>query len=182
MVFAIKRLYFIPVRLPADAIEARRLRRRVRGSGLEEAPFVAVQSVVLVADGRRPDVRQSRRLAAPLVLREFVRGLVPAALRDLDLGIGLELEEAPPAVLAEEHQPPRVVLAPPIAVGGAEFHVGEGALDVLDVLQVPSTRPRRRSSQHVQRGVARAAPYDICLLYTSPSPRDATLSRMPSSA
>ena len=25
-------------------------------------------------------------------------------------------------------------------------------------------------------------PYDVCLLYTSPSPRDATLSRMPSSA
>ena len=25
-------------------------------------------------------------------------------------------------------------------------------------------------------------PYKICLLYTSPSPRDATLSRMPSSA
>ena len=24
--------------------------------------------------------------------------------------------------------------------------------------------------------------YDVCLLYTSPSPRDATLSRMPSSA
>ena len=27
-----------------------------------------------------------------------------------------------------------------------------------------------------------AAQYDVCLLYTSPSPRDATLSRMPSSA
>ena len=26
------------------------------------------------------------------------------------------------------------------------------------------------------------AKYDVCLLYTSPSPRDATLSRMPSSA
>ena len=26
------------------------------------------------------------------------------------------------------------------------------------------------------------APYDICLLYTSPSPRDRTRSRMPSSA
>ena len=25
-------------------------------------------------------------------------------------------------------------------------------------------------------------PYEVCLLYTSPSPRDATLSRMPSSA
>ena len=28
----------------------------------------------------------------------------------------------------------------------------------------------------------RGAPLDTCLLYTSPSPRDATLSRMPSSA
>ena len=28
----------------------------------------------------------------------------------------------------------------------------------------------------------REAPYLACLLYTSPSPRDATLSRMPSSA
>ena len=28
----------------------------------------------------------------------------------------------------------------------------------------------------------RPAPFSICLLYTSPSPRDATLSRMPSSA
>ena len=27
-----------------------------------------------------------------------------------------------------------------------------------------------------------AAKYNVCLLYTSPSPRDATLSRMPSSA
>ena len=27
-----------------------------------------------------------------------------------------------------------------------------------------------------------SARYDLCLLYTSPSPRDATLSRMPSSA
>ena len=27
-----------------------------------------------------------------------------------------------------------------------------------------------------------AAPEEVCLLYTSPSPRDATLSRMPSSA
>ena len=32
------------------------------------------------------------------------------------------------------------------------------------------------------RGAARKFNVDICLLYTSPSPRDATLSRMPSSA
>ena len=32
-------------------------------------------------------------------------------------------------------------------------------------------------------GAALAGPYvNVCLLYTSPSPRDATLSRMPSSA
>ena len=29
---------------------------------------------------------------------------------------------------------------------------------------------------------SRISPFDACLLYTSPSPRDATLSRMPSSA
>ena len=31
-------------------------------------------------------------------------------------------------------------------------------------------------------GSIRAVPASVCLLYTSPSPRDATLSRMPSSA
>ena len=34
----------------------------------------------------------------------------------------------------------------------------------------------------VLNATASALPYMICLLYTSPSPRDATLSRMPSSA
>ena len=34
----------------------------------------------------------------------------------------------------------------------------------------------------VGAGRGEAAWFDICLLYTSPSPRDATLSRMPSSA
>ena len=37
--------------------------------------------------------------------------------------------------------------------------------------------PRRASML-----IGRSAPYITCLLYTSPSPRDATLSRMPSSA
>ena len=31
-------------------------------------------------------------------------------------------------------------------------------------------------------GVEEVSQYETCLLYTSPSPRDATLSRMPSSA
>ena len=36
--------------------------------------------------------------------------------------------------------------------------------------------------QALKEGLAKLKPYDTCLLYTSPSPRDATLSRMPSSA
>ena len=34
----------------------------------------------------------------------------------------------------------------------------------------------------VDKRLAEKGNYEICLLYTSPSPRDATLSRMPSSA
>ena len=37
-------------------------------------------------------------------------------------------------------------------------------------------------SQDVVDRLEEIAPLKICLLYTSPSPRDATLSRMPSSA
>ena len=38
------------------------------------------------------------------------------------------------------------------------------------------------SSARLERYLQLCAQYNICLLYTSPSPRDATLSRMPSSA
>ena len=38
------------------------------------------------------------------------------------------------------------------------------------------------SAANAARAVAKAGFVDDCLLYTSPSPRDATLSRMPSSA
>ena len=55
-----------------------------------------------------------------------------------------------------------------------DFHVGyEGALG-------------ESASYYVQGGATLVSPdggeSDTCLLYTSPSPRDATLSRMPSSA
>ena len=39
-----------------------------------------------------------------------------------------------------------------------------------------------REFQHAGSDVVEAFTYNGCLLYTSPSPRDATLSRMPSSA
>ena len=54
--------------------------------------------------------------------------------------------------------------------GGAP--IGIAVQEFLDVLGVPSDHIAIRTSHY--KG--------ICLLYTSPSPRDATLSRMPSSA
>ena len=39
-----------------------------------------------------------------------------------------------------------------------------------------------RNASYLQQFIRKGSPRKLCLLYTSPSPRDATLSRMPSSA
>ena len=77
------------------------------------------------------------------------------------------------------------------------FNDGEwyDAHDVFEELWHETADPHRRSLQgvlqvavaqlHLQRDNRRGATIlfgEACLLYTSPSPRDATLSRMPSSA
>ena len=64
---------------------------------------------------------------------------------------------------------------------------GENAIDQLGALAgelgtrraMLVTDPGIVAAGHVERGLASLT---ACLLYTSPSPRDATLSRMPSSA
>ena len=48
--------------------------------------------------------------------------------------------------------------------------------------QTAQSWARARLASALTGGNASAVDYYICLLYTSPSPRDATLSRMPSSA
>ena len=55
-----------------------------------------------------------------------------------------------------------------LQLGEGEVFHGEGILAVTKAL--------------LQSGVSYVGGYQGCLLYTSPSPRDATLSRMPSSA
>ena len=40
----------------------------------------------------------------------------------------------------------------------------------------------RKFYPELEKSGIKQCSYDLCLLYTSPSPRDATLSRMPSSA
>ena len=58
------------------------------------------------------------------------------------------------------------------------------ALSLLMIVQVALLATTKVATVHTARDVARAIAIDpdACLLYTSPSPRDATLSRMPSSA
>ena len=52
-----------------------------------------------------------------------------------------------------------------------------GSSKILNLNDCPIVKPQEIESFRKEFGS-----YDICLLYTSPSPRDATLSRMPSSA
>ena len=59
--------------------------------------------------------------------------------------------------------------------GGAERYLG------IEVERTP-TAFLLRNTTLIDGLIKRAGPYLRCLLYTSPSPRDATLSRMPSSA
>ena len=68
----------------------------------------------------------------------------------------------------------------------AEFKGKGGHSSLSDVTERPLLQAARLATafgdygdQHIESG---EAPYKGCLLYTSPSPRDATLSRMPSSA
>ena len=77
------------------------------------------------------------------------------------------------------------------ARAGPSKHVGGlmGTVDVVVVVivavahHVSWAAVRAGSSKHMDRLMGRAErPIRICLLYTSPSPRDGLLSRMPSSA
>ena len=52
-------------------------------------------------------------------------------------------------------------------------------MNFISMMQDPVTQ--QYWIEHVS-AVGQAEEYEYCLLYTSPSPRDATLSRMPSSA
>ena len=63
---------------------------------------------------------------------------------------------------------------------------GIGWLDYLqktaEEFKKEQNRASRRSSVDSNVGCLDSSSSSVCLLYTSPSPRDATLSRMPSSA
>ena len=65
-----------------------------------------------------------------------------------------------------------VITGPPYSGKGTQCEILEETLNYKHI----STGDRIRKEKEEK------SPIGICLLYTSPSPRDATLSRMPSSA
>ena len=69
-----------------------------------------------------------------------------------------------------------VELARPLALGEFDFQAGSQQLSFTLTGGNPQARKFRGT------GYLMGIDYLVCLLYTSPSPRDATLSRMPSSA
>ena len=117
------------------------------------------------------------------------------AVRRTVLGLMLGIPLIAPSVMAQEATPadetveesvtetetlvveqPRVLISE-VLIEGIEGHPEEERLQIstYDAMQVrPGMRVTREELQNDLNG--------ICLLYTSPSPRDATLSRMPSSA
>ena len=77
----------------------------------------------------------------------------------------------------------------------AEYNIIKNTFNIIELCRsIKNNRPEVKTIQidfdksaddmsYVERSViVYMAPPDTCLLYTSPSPRDATLSRMPSSA
>ena len=76
---------------------------------------------------------------------------------------------------------------------GGKVHLTEGGIRVPFIVKGPNVPENTYNNTPVVgydllptfaalTGSANPLPVDICLLYTSPSPRDATLSRMPSSS
>ena len=91
----------------------------------------------------------------------------------------------PPSLRAMDA--PRRTLREPaaVAVGAPDEGDGSGAGEASEASSAPAAAPsvvRNRIAFATAAELGVEKPLCLCLLYTSPSPRDATLSRMPSSA
>ena len=81
------------------------------------------------------------------------------------------------AALFAQRPSPAPVPTRSILVKGGTVHVGDGR-----TFDDGAVGFRNGTIDYVGYGYGVKAVYDTCLLYTSPSPRDRTRSRMPSSA
>ena len=80
-----------------------------------------------------------------------------------------------PAILGSDNLVPNNLLC-------VYFNKNETKKDVSFTVQIPGQTGTMACRQDYKTVAAESATYMICLLYTSPSPRDAHESRMPSSA
>ena len=129
--------------------------------------------VLVVADGRNPQLTSSH---------EFLLEIVAASTGDTAVDpIEPELTRAP-----ANQAPIFLPLAEPEIMVGEQLQLNvlprdpEGLAPVLHVQNAPETSSFEDSGNGGRQLMW--TPDSDCLLYTSPSPRDATLSRMPSSA
>ena len=119
--------------------------------------------------------------AARLLLAEIVAGSSAAPLaRHANLR---DMNAAPDSFGDSDHTVSAGVLVPPPRVP----LVDDASLDLLDVESeaaagAPDATAVNEDEELVVLADTGAASADVCLLYTSPSPRDGLLSRMPSSA
>ena len=67
-------------------------------------------------------------------------------------------------------------------IDGRRFNSRSQKKMMWQVKDIQSLRKKKKTSSRGGYSKEELEEYRICLLYTSPSPRDATLSRMPSSA
>ena len=89
-----------------------------------------------------------------------------------------------PADLRDEVTPKNILMIGPTGVGKTEISRRLAKLAQAPFIKIEATKFTEvgyvgRDVEQIVRDLVEAS---ICLLYTSPSPRDATLSRMPSSA
>ena len=137
----------------------------------------SVSAIVLICTGRTfiagADITefgkapQGKTLAEAQAAMEDSPKPVIAAIHGTALGGGLE------TAMAAHYR---------VGVAGAKFGLPEVKLGLLPGAGGTQRLPRVTGVAKALQMMTSGEPIGACLLYTSPSPRDATLSRMPSSA
>ena len=127
--------------------------------------FLIAFIVTFVVNDATANAQDGYRLAAGDVLGVFVEGVVG------------EIDSSPPVQTPD----PQSDLPPSIGFPAVVRQDGTLSLPLIKPIPIAGLRIEQ-AERAVKHAYRRGEKPIVCLLYTSPSPRDATLSRMPSSA